>query len=107
MRISGRIKTAHRMAWILYRGTIPKGVNVLHTCDDSICVNPDHLYLGTLANNMEDMVKRRRNPVIKLTPENVAFIKSSDLKLRELAAMFGVSETSVCAARKGRTFKFL
>lgn len=57
--------------------------------------------------NMEDMVKRRRNPIIKLTEADVKFIRTSTLKLRELSAMLGVSETSICAARKGRTFKFI
>ena len=58
--IGKRIR-AHRLAWILYRGTIPDGVQVLHKCDVKHCVNPDHLYLGTSFDNAKDAVERKMN----------------------------------------------
>lgn len=45
---------AHRAAWILLRGEIPEGANVLHKCHDMACCNPDHLYLGDHKQNMKD-----------------------------------------------------
>lgn len=56
---SGRM-LAHRFGWQLHRGPIPDGVHVLHTCDNPPCVNPDHLYLGTPADNARDRVERVR-----------------------------------------------
>jgi hypothetical protein len=52
---------AARSAWLLYRGEIPDGSHVLHTCDVSLCVNPDHLYLGSHLENIRDLVVRRRH----------------------------------------------
>lgn len=51
---------AHRVAWELYRGQIPDGMNVCHSCDVRCCVNPDHLFLGTQKDNMQDCMKKGR-----------------------------------------------
>lgn len=51
---------AHRIAWLMRHGPIPDGLFVCHTCDVRCCVNPDHLYLGTHADNMRDMARRKR-----------------------------------------------
>lgn len=56
--------TAHRYAWRIFRGEIPVGLCVLHRCDIPACVNPDHLYLGTKADNMRDMAARSRGCTI-------------------------------------------
>lgn len=52
---------AHRVAYILYRGSIPKGLFVLHSCDIRACINPDHLFLGTQKDNQQDAVSKGRN----------------------------------------------
>ena len=51
---------AHRASWILHYGKIPDGKYVLHTCDNRICSNPKHLYLGTSIDNNRDLLLRNR-----------------------------------------------
>jgi hypothetical protein len=51
---------AHRAAWTLYRGEVPGGLHVLHSCDVRSCVNPDHLWLGTDQDNHADMARKGR-----------------------------------------------
>jgi hypothetical protein len=57
-----RADGAHRISYRLFKGAIPRGKYVLHNCDNGHCVNPDHLYLGTPQQNMDDKVKRGRMP---------------------------------------------
>lgn len=58
--IDGKRVTAHRYSWTIHRGAIPDGLCVLHHCDVRRCVNPDHLFIGTKKDNMQDALSKDR-----------------------------------------------
>src|SRR5690606_16365400 len=66
--IAGENK-AHRASYRLFKGDIPTGDKVLHSCDTRCCVNPDHLRLGTQAENVADMVEKGRQRSVPHTGE--------------------------------------
>ncbi len=75
-------KRAHRVSYELYKGKIPKQLQVLHTCDNPGCVRPEHLFLGTNKNNIEDKVNKNRQSKgsqrysAKLNEKDIPIIKS-------------------------------
>ena len=112
VRIGGRRVGAHRLVWKNFRGTIPPGQMVLHRCDNRRCVNPEHLFLGTPANNSSDMVAKGRsakcshpgeqNPNARLTDTQVQEIRNRWHSAEKrwglqtaLANEFGVSQTTI------------
>lgn len=92
---------AHRASWILFRFPIPSDLCVLHRCDVRHCVNPDHLFLGTKAENMADRDAKGRNargenhPKAKLTLDDVRAIRESRLPQRALASQYAVTQTNI------------
>jgi hypothetical protein len=51
---------SHRFSWLLHKGNVPVGYDVCHKCDTRSCVNPDHLFLGTRKDNMQDCIRKGR-----------------------------------------------
>lgn len=94
---------AHRYSWCISCGTISKGMMVCHKCDNRKCVRPDHLFLGTAADNAHDAMRKGRHSFgercgkSKLTVEQVQFILSHavDYSDKEMGDMFGVSDAAV------------
>lgn len=97
---------AHRVAFMLANGRLPlDGMEVCHRCDVRNCVNPDHLFEGTRAENLADMTakgRRRSNPPkgsahpnSKLTEDDVRRIRTSQFSERREAERSGVSRTLV------------
>lgn len=101
---------ASRVAWELYRGRIPDGLQVLHSCDNPLCVNPEHLFLGTHAENMADMKEKGRSTHgeksarAKLTREQVFAIRQSTEAHTVMAKQFGVPHHAIRQIRKGTTW---
>lgn len=101
--------TAHRVAWEEANGPIPKGMCVLHRCDNPACINTDHLFLGTFADNHKDMDAKGRRGVLrgasngasKLTEEQILQILSDRRTLREIAEDYGISFSHAGAIRRG------
>lgn len=91
----GEHMRTHRVAYRLYKGEIPDGLHVCHTCDNPSCVNPAHLWLGTNDDNMDDMNRKARNPRIKYTVELVEAIRKAradhGTPYNTLGEQFGVS----------------
>lgn len=109
----GKTLTGHRLTWELAHGVIPKGMHVCHRCDNTMCINLEHLFLGTAADNMADkMTKGRANFVVgerhyaaKLTPEKVRAIRASTLSQSQIAREMGISQSVVCEVRTRKAWK--
>ena len=89
--------TAHRVSYRLHKGPVPPGANVLHRCDTPACVNPDHLYLGTHADNMRDMAVRNRAKGLQRADqiEQMLTLLESGVPQAKVAAVFGVDRTTI------------
>ena len=81
------ILSAHRVAYTLYKGAIPAGLHVLHTCNNPACVNPAHLYAGTQKQNKQDSVRQNRHHKPKGSLNGSALLnEAAVLKIKELLA---------------------
>lgn len=110
----GRYITAHRAAWLLYRGDITNNLHVLHRCDIPRCVNPDHLFLGTQQDNMFDAKIKRRHAQgeqhyrAKLTEKDVREIRrafASGQRYYQLAKQYGVDRMTIKSVVIGASWK--
>lgn len=75
LSIKGKYFRAHRVSYELFKGEIPEGMLVCHTCDNPICIDPEHLFLGTAWDNTLDRLNKGRGTPMKLSDEEVACIR--------------------------------
>jgi hypothetical protein len=113
----GKFMLAHRLAWILAHGPIPKGKLVLHKCDNPPCVRESHLFLGTHLDNNKDKVNKGRHVkgerchMHKLTEKDVIqirkLLRSGRLSKVKIAGMFGVVGRTIRWIETRHTWKHL
>jgi DNA-binding XRE family transcriptional regulator len=121
MRFQKKQQLTHRIVWQLTQGVIPKGSCVCHKCDNPPCVNPDHLFLGSHKDNMNDMHRKgragdhewwkrpgRKHHRAVLTLEQASEIRKlysdTDATQRDLASRFGVSQSAIWHILKGFSY---
>lgn len=97
----GKRATASRVSYELYKGSFPSQMHVLHTCDNPRCVNPDHLFLGTNKDNVEDRKsKGRRAGRLKILDQNAIdslrkILSTNNYSYREINRRTGISRETI------------
>lgn len=114
-----RMMLAHRAAWMRANGPIPKGLFICHKCDNRKCVNPNHLFAGTQAENLADASRKGRlnvpsrsrpgeknhNAVLNVRQVRVIRHIGGTIKVDRVAKMFGVSPALIYFIRYGKAWK--
>lgn len=111
---------AHRAMWERHNGPIPPGKNVCHRCDNPRCVNPEHLFIGSQAENLIDMRAKgrgskpprndhrgERHPSVKLTEQQAREIRATTGMRKDIAARFNISPTQVHRIQTGKRWAHL
>lgn len=113
--MNGIMRKAHRVIYEITFGEIPHGLEVCHSCDNTYCVNPDHLFAGTHLENMKDRDKKKRrarpigssNPCARLTEEDVLEIRKSNETQVILAKRFNTHQTNISLIKSKKHWSHL
>lgn len=129
----GRNQLAHRVAWMQVNGPVPRGLHVLHHCDNPPCINVEHLFLGTHQDNMDDMYAKGRKAILagddhwshreparitrgsahgmsRLTEADIPVIRARRAQgetLQAIAATYGIAFQNIWAVVKGKTWRHI
>lgn len=104
---------AHRVSWRIYRGDIPDGMFVCHRCDTPACVNPDHLFLGTHQDNVNDCKAKGRQTLgldrknTKLAPAQVLAIREDRRAQTAIAKDYGICQMQVSRIKRRTRWTYL
>lgn len=111
IKVLGIESTVHKYVYIKLKGQIPKGLCIRHTCDNKLCVNPDHLIIGTHAENMKYAEERllfsqgEDHYKARFTNADIHAIRSSNLTHRKLGELYGVIHTVIGKIKRRETWK--
>jgi hypothetical protein len=112
--VRGRRWSTHRYSWFIHKGPIPDGMQVCHTCDNPPCVNPDHLFLGTHAENLQDASRKgrmhpgSRHGMARLSEADVQWIRRLHLMGESgtsIAGRFEVHPNTIYSVLKGQSWR--
>lgn len=117
LTFNGENQLVHRLSYELANGAIPYKMCICHSCDNRLCVNPAHLWLGTYQDNMIDKVNKGRarynpspgenNGRAVLTEDQVRDIKANTLTASQNAKLYGVTKYNIHSIRQGKSWKHI
>ena len=96
----------HRLSYTFHKGAIPEEMCVCHTCDNTFCINPDHLFLGSHKENMLDKCKKNRS-FTKLNTEQVIAILNDKRKQKDIAKDYNVSQTTISEIKTKKLWRHI
>lgn len=108
---------SHRLSWVIHYGEIPIEMDVCHKCDNPNCCNPEHLFLGTHQENMQDMVRKGRHigprgtktSHSRLSEDKISKIRillKSGISKQKIADIFKVNYTTIYKINRGETWRW-
>lgn len=104
---------AYRIAYVIYKGAIHKGLQVCHSCDNIYCVNPNHLWLGTQKQNLQDCRNKQRHmhgvdhTGTRLTNSKVLAIRKSKSLYKNICAKYNISLATVSRIKNKKVWRHL
>jgi hypothetical protein len=115
---NGKAESAHTASYKAFVGAIPDGHVIRHKCHNQACVNPDHLHTGTPKDNVHDAIERgtwthwsappgAEHPAAKLTDADVLAIRADGRSHAALARQYDVSDWTISAIRRRKTWKHI
>lgn len=105
--------STHRLSYQFHKGPIPDGLFVCHRCDNPLCINPDHLFLGTAADNNQDRTRKGRGRApkgpshrnSKFTESDIINIRSSSLMPSQIAKKYSVAHATIANIVRRKSYK--
>lgn len=98
---------ANRAAWVAHNSEIPEGLSVLHHCDNPLCVNPAHLFLGTEKDNRQDQIGKGRFTLRKFEEQQIQRMhemRALGMTFKEIGREFGVPKGTIHRITSGRHY---
>lgn len=113
IHVNGKMIKAHRFSYELHFGSIPDGMVVRHMCNNPECTNPDHLKIGTQADNMSDAIESGRiarggrHPNVKLSIDDILSIRNDSRTNRAIAAQYKVDSSTISDIKNRKTWRWV